>query len=58
MISEKISEKDWNIRQNFYVCTQTILTKLYFALVYPYLTYCIAIWWAASENDLNKFLLL
>ena len=37
---------------------ELILVKLYYALVYPYLTYCNIIWGGASACHLNKIMLL
>ena len=36
----------------------TIMIKLCYVLMYPYLTYCNAIWGAASESSLKKILTL
>ena len=58
MISDKISKNIGILHRISTSAPKTILIKLYYALVYPYLTYCNAIWGAASENNLKKILLL
>ena len=40
-------------RLKFYV-PKSVLLKLYYSLVYPYLIYCILIWGAAADVHLNK----
>ena len=39
-------------------CPKNILTKLHYALIYPYLIYCNIIWGGACSSHVNKILLL
>ena len=54
MISDKISKNIGILHRVSTSAPKTILIKLNYALVYPYLTYCNAIWGGASENNLKK----
>jgi len=42
------------IRRISYLLPQTVLKNLYFALIYPYLTYCNLIWTSTYPVHLNK----
>lgn len=44
-------------RVSHYVPIDVIL-KMYYALIYPYLTYCVLVWGGSGETQLNKLLIL
>jgi hypothetical protein len=46
------------IYRSSFCLTRLTLRTLYFALVYPYLNYCVIIWGATYPSNLNRLLLL
>ncbi len=58
-VASKISKSIGIIyRSSFCLTTRLTLRTLYFALVYPYLNYCVIIWGATYPSNLNRLLLL
>src|ERR1043165_7700875 len=57
-ISKKVTKNIGIIRRISYLLPQTALKNLYFALIYPYLTYCNLIWTSTYPTHLNKLKIL
>ena len=57
-IASKISKSIGIIYKSSIYLTRLALRTLYFALVYPYLNYCVTIWGSTYLTNLNRLILL
>ena len=57
-VASKISKSIGIIYSSSFCLIRLTLRTLYFALVYPYLNYCVIIWGATYPSNLNRLLLL
>src|SRR6218665_2752558 len=58
-ISNKIAKNvDIIIARSSYLLPQTIRIKLYYSLIFPYLTYCNVVWASNYESRLSRLVIL
>ena len=57
-IARKISKSIGIIYRSSFYLFKSALRILYFALVYPYLQYCVTIWGSTYSSNLNRIVLL
>src|SRR6218665_1535703 len=57
-ISNKIAKNVGIIARSSYLLPQTICIKLYYSLIFPYLTYCNVVWASNYESRLSKLVIL
>ena len=57
-ISTKISKNIGIIRKARKIFTDDTILSLYYSFIYPYLNYCIHVWGSATNNYLNKIVIL
>ena len=57
-IASKISKSIGIMYKSSIYLTRLALRTLYFALVYPYLNYCVTIWGSTYLTNLNRLILL
>src|SRR6218665_1027704 len=57
-ISNKIAKNVGIIARSSYLLPQTIRIKLYYSLIFPYLTYCNVVWASNYESRLSRLVIL
>ena len=57
-IARKISKSVGSIYKSSFCLSVSSLHLLYYALVYPYLNYCILVWGSTYPTNLNRLVLL
>src|SRR6218665_3428455 len=57
-ISNKIEKNVGIIARSSYLLPQTIRIKLYYSLIFPYLTYCNVVWASNYESRLSRLVIL
>src|SRR6218665_991645 len=57
-ISNKIAKNVGIIARSSYLLPQTIRTKLYYSIIFPYLTYCNVVWASNYESRLSRLVIL
>src|SRR6218665_793539 len=57
-ISNKIAKNVGIIARSSYLLPQTIHIKLYYSLIFPYLTYCNVVWASNYESRLSRLVIL
>src|SRR6218665_111466 len=57
-ISNKIAKNAGIIARSSYLLLQTIRIKLYYSLIFPYLTYCNVVWASNYESRLSRLVIL
>jgi len=57
-ISAKISKNVGILKRVSYILPSSIRAKLYYSLIYPYLSYCNFVWASTYESRLRKLVLL